>query len=321
MSALERCAFACLWLFALVARAEPLAIAVTRSPLSLPLYVAQHEGYFAAAGLAPKLIDCISGQRCLQLMLDGGADVATAADSPLMFSSFKRDDYVVIGTFVTTSDDVKLVARRDAGVARPADLAGKKIGVVRGTSSHFFLDAHLLWHGVDPASVQLVDLQPDEMTGAMQAKRVAAIAAWEPFAWSTLEALQGQGVVLPHGGVYMLSFNLVAARRLAGAGDADLVKLLRAVARAAAFIRERPGDAQAILRARLGVEQRFIDWVWRGLRFELALEQSLIRTLESEARWAIRERHVAGKAAPNYLRFMHSAPLRELDATTVGLSR
>ena len=301
--------------------AAPLTLAIARTPLSLPLYVAQAQGYFADAGLAPKIVDCIGGHRCLQLVLEGGADIATTADSPVMFRSFERDDYVVIGTFVTTSADVKLVGRRSAGIGGPDQLRGKKIGVVPGSSSQFFLDAYLLWHAIDPDSVDQVALQPDEMAAAMRAGKVAAVAAWEPVAFDTMVALKGDATVLPNAGVYTLSFNLVAQRRLAGARDPELVKLLRGVARAEAFIRQHPAESQAILRQRLGVDQRFIDWVWPGLRFQLTLDQSLIKTLESEARWAIREGHVAGKAVPNYQRFLHAAPLRAVDDNAVGLAR
>ena len=301
--------------------AAPLTLAIARTPLSLPLYVAQAEGYFEAAGLELKITDCSGGYRCLQIMLDGAADVATASDSPVMFRSFERDDYAVIGTFATTSVDVKLVARPSAGITTPAQLRGKKVGVVRGSSSQYFLDAYLLWHGIDPGSVELVWLQPDEMAAAMRSGKVAAVAAWEPFAFDTLNAMKSDASVLPDAGIYTLSFNLVTHKRLAGARDVDLVKLLRAVARAEAFIESRPSDAQAILRKRLGVDQPFVDWVWPGLRFRLGLDQSLVKTLEGEARWAIREGHVSGKTVPNYLRYMHASPLRELDANAVGLPR
>ena len=46
------------------ARAAPLAIAVSRTPLSLPLYVAEAEGYFAEAGLSLRIVDCTGGHRC-----------------------------------------------------------------------------------------------------------------------------------------------------------------------------------------------------------------------------------------------------------------
>lgn len=309
----------CWFAAALPAWAVPLELAVARTPLSLPLYVAEAEGYFAERGLALKLSDCVGGHRCLQLVLDGSADVATASDSPVMFRSFERSDFVVVGTFVTTSDDVKLVGRRSAGVTRPGDLRGKKVGVVRGASSHYFLDSFLLLNGIDPRSVTMIGLQPDEMAAAMASGKVAAVAVWEPFAFDTLRALKGDTIVLPHANVYSLSFNLVAHRRLVGARDAELAKLLHAVARAEVFIRDKPREAQAILRKRLGVDPSFIDWVWPGLRFRLGLDQSLIKTLESEARWAIREGHVAGTTVPNYLRYMHPLPLREVDANSVSL--
>ena len=301
--------------------AAPLAVAIARTPLSLPLYVAQAEGYFEAAGLDVKVTDCNGGHRCLQLVLEGAADVATASDSPVMFRSFEREDYAVIGTFATTSVDVKLVARTSAGVTTPAQLRGKKVGVVRGSSSQYFLDSYLLWHGIDPGLVDLVWLQPDEMVAAMLSGKVAAVAAWEPFAFDTLGAMKGDASVLPDAGIYTLSFNLVAHKRLTGARDAELVKLLRAVARAEIFIQSHPVKAQAILRKRLGVNQPFIDWVWPGLRFRIGLDQSLVKTLEGEARWAIREGHVSGKTVPNYLRYMHAPPLREVDANAVGLPR
>ncbi len=304
---------------ALPAWAAALELAVARTPLSLPFYVAEAEGYFADQGLALKLSDCLGGHRCLQLVLEGAADVATASDSPVMFRSFERSDYIVIGTFVTTSDDVKLVGSRNAGITRPGDLRGKKVGVVRGASSHYFLDSFLLLNGIDPRSVNMIGLQPDEMAAAMESGKVAAVAVWEPFAFDTLRALKGDATVLPHSNVYTLSFNLVAHRRLAGARDAELVKLLHAVARAEVFIRDKPREAQTILRNRLGVDQPFIDRVWSGLRFQLALDQNLLKTLESEARWAIREGHVSGKTVPNYLRYMHPLPLRKVDANAVSL--
>ena len=311
----------CCLAVALPAWADTLTLAIARTPLSLPLYVAQAEGYFASAGLAPKIIDCVGGHQCLALVLDGSADIATASDSPVMFRSFERDDYVVIGTLASTSDDVKLVARKSAGIALPGNLRDKKVGVVRGSSSQFFLDSYLLWHGIDPKSVDSIWLQPDEMSAALRSGKVAAVAVWEPFAFDTLTALKDDAIVLPHSGVYALCFNLVARRRLAGARDAELVKLLRAVARAEAFIQHNPRQAQAILRQRLGVDQRFIDWVWPGLRFQLALDQSLVKTLETEARWAVREGHVEGKTVPNYLHYLYTPPLREVDANAVGLLR
>jgi NitT/TauT family transport system substrate-binding protein len=121
--------------------------------------------------------------------------------------------------------------------------------------------------------------------------------------------------------VYALSFNLTAPRRLAAARRDEFARLLGALQRAEALIEREPARAQAILRARLGVDQRFVDWVWPGLEFRLGLDQALLKTLESEARWALREGHVPRAPMPDYLRFIDPAPLAGANPTAVGLAR
>lgn len=321
-SQLRIAAFALAWAFtpagAQTGLSRPLTIAVSHTPLSLPLYVAEAEGFLAAAAVKAKLIDCTGGHRCLKLLFDGEADLATASDSALMFQSFERNDFVLLGTFVSSNDNIRLIGRKDAGVSGPAQLAGKKVGVVRGTASQFFLDSYLLLHDVDPRTLHQIALQPEEMADALRTGRVDAVAAWDPYAYASVDALGANAQVLPPSSVYRLTFNLVAHRRLVGQRDRDLEQLLAAVERAEELIRRQPGRAQAILRARLGVDQRFIDWVWPGLEYRLGLDRSLVKTLESEARWAIRGGYVTGTVVPNYVNFIYAAPLMRVNPMAVG---
>jgi len=303
------------------AMAEPLTIAVSRSPLSLPLYVADVAGYFQDQGLKVRFTECVGGHRCLKLMLDGQVDVATAGDAPVMFNSFERADFAVIGTIASTTDDLKLYVRQDAGIARPRDLAGKRVGVVIGTASQYALDSLLMIHGVDPRAIQAVPMQPEGMLEALQAKRVDAVSVWEPYGYRIAGALKTSVVTLPNVGAYIAVFNLTVHRRLVGARDADLVKLLAAVDRAETLIREDPARAKQILRERLATDDDFVRWVWPGLTYRLSLDQSLLKTLESEARWALREGHVTGRSAPNFLPFLHRAPLMQVRPEAVGISR
>jgi hypothetical protein len=93
------------------------------------------------------------------------------------------------------------------------------------------------------------------------------------------------------------------------------------VDRAAALIRNDPERAKAVLRQRLAADDEFVRWVWPQLVFRLSLDQSLLKTLESEARWALREGHVTGRAAPNFLPFLHRTPLMQVRPSAVGISR
>ena len=298
-----------------------LSVGVPRSPLSLPLYVAESEGMFEDAGLRVNVIECPTGQRCMKMVLEGAADVATVGDTPIVFNSFSSSDFVVIGTIASTSGDLKLMVRRDTGITAPAALAGHKIGIVSGSTSQYFLDSFLLTHGVDPQLVTMVPLQPDAMLEALQSRRVDGVSIWEPHGYRIIGAMKSGLLLLPSEGIYSVTFNLVAHRRLVGVRDADLSRLLQAVEQAERFISAHPERAKAILRRRLGADDAFVQWVWPQQVFRLSLDQALLKTLESEARWALREGHVKGGAPPNFLPFLHRAPLKAVNPTAVGISR
>lgn len=307
-----RAGVAAVLLWSSTVNAAELVLAVSRTALSLPFFVADAQNHFAAEGVEVKLEECIGGQRCIKRLFEGGAALATASDIPVMFNSFTRSDFAIVATFVTSGNDLKLVARRSAGITSAAQLDGRRVGTVKGASAQYFLDAFLLFHDVDPQRVQMVDLAPERMAAALVAREVDAIAAWEPNAWAAVRALGTDAQVLPSPRIYTETFNLIATRAVLAEREDDVVRLLRALARAQQFITAKPLEAQALLKQKLGVDQGFIDWVWKDLDFRVGLSQALLTTLEAEARWALREGHVAkGQVVPNYLRFVEPGPLRK----------
>lgn len=302
--------------------AQPITIAVSRSSLSLPLYVAEAQRYFAAEGLAVTLQECIGGPRCFQSLLQGQVPLATVAELSVMFASFDRSDHVILGTFATANNDLKLLTRRSSGLQTAAQLAGKRIGTVKGSGAHYFLDSALLLHGVDPKRIELVLLPPEQVGPALIEGRIDAAAIWEPFGQQTLRKLGADGLQLPTPRIYTLTFNLVASRSFALERSADLPKLLRALGRAQTFIEEKPTLAQSLLRARLQEDQAYIEATWKDFDYRLSLEQSLMSTLEGQARWAVREGHVpAGSRVPNFMRFVELGPLRAVAPTAVTLHK
>src|SRR5262245_11998706 len=169
---LQRCeSFACAIALALAAGAcpaQPVTIAVSRASLSLPIFVADSQKFFAAEGIAVTTRECIGGYRCIRLMLDGEVPLATAADMPVMVNGLTRSDFAIVATFVTSKRDIKLVARKSAGIQTAGDLRGKRVGTVEGTSAHYFLDGFLLFDGIDPKAIQLVSLAPDRIPDALK---------------------------------------------------------------------------------------------------------------------------------------------------------
>lgn len=317
-----------LWLLMLVAAglmgtaaAAPLTIAVSRSPHSLPVFVALAEGLFEAEGLTVKTIEAPSGRRCLKLMAEGQADLGTAAETAIAFESFERTDFSIIATFSSTSSDVELVARRAAGIKAAGDLVGKRVGVVKGTSAQYFLDTFLLNSNVNPKSIVQVAIQPEAALDTLAAGQVDAVAVFQPFAYAAAHSPRVDGVVLSESGDYKQTFNLVAQNSALRTRRADIERFLRALHRANEFIRAQPRRAELIFVSRLGVEPSFAAWAMQRTHVGLSLEEALLRTLQSQANWALREGYASGSKPVDYRNLIDAGPLRAVLPNAVGLAR
>lgn len=303
------------------AASDELVFAVSRrQALSLPVVIAEAEGYFKSEGLALRIVDCSIGRLCLKQLLDGQAHLATVADSPIVFASLSNDRFVVLATMTTNRNDSKIVSRKSSGIRTPADLAGRRVGVFVGTSAHYFLDLVTLLNGVDPARVSLVNLAPEAAAAALVAGQVDALVVFEPYAHAAVRALRDDAQVLSNKRVYEQTWNIVAAKGITGARDRELQAMLRALGRADRFIHEQPTRAKAIMRERTGLDEAGVEWLWADLAFKLTLEQSLLNTLEGQARWALRNGHASGRA-PNYLDRLYPGPLERVRPGAVTVVR
>jgi len=297
---------------------SPVSIAVSTTPLSAPFYIAEANGYFSDQGLKVNLIDTIGGHRCLNKVLNGEADMGTTSDYPVMKQSFERNDFVIAATFVSSNNDVKLVGCKRCGVTKPADLRNKKIGTVKGASSHYFLDRFLLFNNMSLADVNVVHVNPEDQPAALNNGKVDALSVWEPYAYLAKNKLQ-DSVIFPAGEYYRETFNLVLKKDFLSGNANTLKKTLKALSRAVEFINQQPGKAQQILVTRLKLDDAFIDWIWNDFDFALTLDQSLLVTLENEASWAIENGIVKKSPAVNFLDYVDSRILKDIDGAKVSI--
>ena len=306
--------------FANRAHAAPLTLAVSSGPVSLPIYVAESNGYFKDEGLELRLRECASGRECHRWLVDGAVDVATAAELVVATDTGTRHDLAIIATISTSSYQIKLVARRSAQIAEAPQVRGKRIGTVLGSSAQYFLDNWLVFNDIDPRSVDIVGLAPDRIVRALQDRAVDAVAIWEPLASSAALALGGDAVTFASPRVYTQHFNLVSSRPVIEHRDADIARLLRALLRAQRAIQADPAAARALLATRLHLAPALVSAVVENQDYRVRLDQSLVTTMQGEARWAAR---AASGVHPgvDVLRATAPEPLLRDDATAVGLAR
>jgi ABC-type nitrate/sulfonate/bicarbonate transport system substrate-binding protein len=294
------------------------SIAVSRTPLSAPIYIADSLGYFTEAGLNVELIEANGGNLTFQLMMDGSADFATSSDSVIMFNGFKYNDFENLATFVQSAHDVKVLSKTSSAIRSAKDLTGKRVAIIKGSASEYFLNMFLAIKGVEFASVVLEDLPANEMSLALEQNQVDAIVVWEPFAYEATKNLGDEAVLLSSSNLYELTFNLLAKKQTTAINPEITLKVITALKQAVEYINANEAKAQDLLKARLGLDQQFIDWVWGDYRYDLALNRSLILSLENGARWAISRGLTDKKIVPDYRKLMNAEPLKIISPYSVS---
>jgi NitT/TauT family transport system substrate-binding protein len=161
---------------------EPLTIELAMLPHFSLVHVAQARGYFREEGLAVTLRPHRFGKAALTALLEGQGDLATSAETPVVFAELSGRRLSVLASIGVSRKNMAVVTLTRAGISSPGDLKGKRIGVTRASSGEFFLDTFLLRHGLERQEVRFLDLRPEEMEEALASGRVDAAATWNPTA-------------------------------------------------------------------------------------------------------------------------------------------
>jgi NitT/TauT family transport system substrate-binding protein len=299
---------------------EALTIANPLLPHGSLVHVAAANGYFASEGLAVTLQPHKFGRLALDSLLEGKADLAFCAETPVVFAVLRGRQVHVFATIASASKNTVVVARRDAGIASPKDLAGKRVGVTRGTNAEFFLDTLLVRHGMAIEEVQVVDLNPDAMPDALTRGVVDAVAIWDPVATALRRSLGGNAVTLSDDDTYTETWNLAGGPDFVARRPAAVQMVLRALLRAEEFFREDPDEARRAVAPALTAGPG-LDVTLGHFDFRVRLDQGLLVLMEEQSRWAIRSGLVPLQHAPNFLKTLEAKPLLAVKPEAVQLIR
>jgi ABC-type nitrate/sulfonate/bicarbonate transport system substrate-binding protein len=298
---------------------ESVSIAVSRTPLSAPIYIADELGLFNNNGIEANLIEVVGGKRSFNKVMAKEADFGTSSDSVLMFEALKNTQYVNLASFVQADNDIKLLILNNHGIRSIADLSGKKIGVIKGSASDYFISILLALDNLTINDVELVSIAPNKMLEALQTEAVQAVATWEPYAFEIRKKLSNDIFIIATKNIYSLSFNLITQKDHSDKQINRNARVLTAIDQAIEFIIEQPEQAQQILQNRLALDQDFIKWIWPDYLYRLSLNKSLLLTLENEAQWAMKSGLSLQKEMADFEHFIDIRPLLKVRKSAVSL--
>ena len=300
--------------------------AVTKVTIAVPtqinsalVHVASGQGLFLKAGVDVVNQPFELGKDALKSMLDGKADLAVVADTPVMFALLGGADIAMLAGISQVRRALAIVARSDGGIKQIQDLRGKSVGVTMGTNMPYFLDAMLQAHGVPGDKVNVTDLRTDALISAFKAGQIDAVVVFQPFL-AELEAEMGERIKVFHGeDVYAFRFMLVGKPSYIDRHPQEVRRVLSALIAANQAILANPVAARHAVGKASGIDDATMVKLFEPEDYAVSLNQAMLLALDDQTRWAMQKGLVAPGPMPNYLNFMKYQHLEAVLPTAVTI--
>jgi NitT/TauT family transport system substrate-binding protein len=137
-------------------------------------------GLYEKAGIALTIEEGRGSGTTAQLVATGQTDVGFA-DAPAAMQLRGKNAPVKIIAPVLQTNGFAIISLEDANITKPADLLGKRVAVQPGTAQTTLLDAIFAANHIDPAKVNIINIDPAALVGALIEKKVDAILAGADF--------------------------------------------------------------------------------------------------------------------------------------------
>lgn len=162
--------------------------------VEVPFYTAQEKNLFEENGISPEFLKFTAGPPMFAALNSGDVDVTYMGTPPAVTALAEDLPVSVIAVEVDASNGEGLVVHPDSGIESLDDLKGKKISVLRGSSSEYALMAALTQNGLTEDDLTILSFDVSTIIPAFEKKEVDGVWVWDP--WVTkLETAGGVKIV------------------------------------------------------------------------------------------------------------------------------
>ncbi len=301
---------------------DKVIIAGTGGSSGMPIFLAQEKGFFKDEGLDAEIKEFEAGRFAGDNLIAGNSNFATMTDFAFvsLLANNKNDSNLKVVARMATVKNHELLARKDANISKPEDLAGKKIGVTKGTTGHFFLGLFLVRHGLKLADMNVVFLTPSELVEAIINGTIDAIFTWEPNVYKIKKAIGDNIISWPGQDSQLINFLLVSRQDWLDNNGELTEKFLRTLLKTEEYIASNQADAKLFMSRQGGYDSEYIELLWSRHNFSLDLPQDLISLFESQNKWNIKN-NIGDDSTPNYLKHIYVEGLLKVKPNSVKIIR
>ena len=216
-------------------------------------------GWFEeSTGIPVVWVQVNSGSELNTGLASGSIDIGLSGSSGIAAGIANSVPFDVIWIHDIIGDNEALVVKKDAGITDLKSLAGKKIAVPFGATTHYHLLAALEMEGIDPETVEIFDMQPPDALAAWHRGDIDGSFIWEP---TLAKMLESHGEVLIYSRKLSENGYLTGDITVARKGFVDkypelLVQYLAGEIRAVDYYKNNSSEAAAAVSRQFGIDQK-----------------------------------------------------------------
>ncbi|MEP7100253.1 MAG: taurine ABC transporter substrate-binding protein [Burkholderiales bacterium] len=232
-------AAAAVWTLAGAAFAQTKEVTFAHQDMLVPLRTVMESGELEkATGYKINWRMFGGGGDVIRAMASGDVQIGEAGSSPITAAASQGQDIKLFWILDDIADAEALVVRNGSGINGPKDLKGKKVATPFVSTSHYQLMVDMKAEGVDPKTVNVMNLRPPEVAAAWERGDIDAAFIWDP----VLSKIKTNGKIIATSGSigkkgYPTFDGLVVNAEWAAKNEAFMVALVKALAKADADYR------------------------------------------------------------------------------------
>jgi len=163
---------------------EPVKVFIGSNPSFGGIMIGEQKGFFAAEGVSVEVTYFASGATAVDAFRAGRGQIVGAGDLPSL--RLWQQNGIGLCPLANYGDLSVVVAKKS--ITKPADLRGKKVGVLLGGTVEYFAKLYLASGGVGIKDVDVINLRPMEMVAGLTRGDIDAFVVFQPFGWMAMKA-------------------------------------------------------------------------------------------------------------------------------------
>lgn len=269
-------------------------VAVGVDPVFTPWWVAQKEGFFKRHKIKADISQFSGGPDLADAVLAGNADFGSSGTATWV-PRLVRGNLLVLATMAKGVDNFKIAAQ--TSITSLADLKGKRLGTVGGSSTDYLWGLVAKKMAVSPASLDLVSIPPPELVSSLDRGDIQAFFCWEP--WPT-KAVQVSGKDKVHLLVgssdvgYFSNIILVGNKNYVTAHPDSTARVLAALRDATDFMDRDHATTVQIAAESNKLSPELAGYIVGLYRFSFGFANEMVTTAKGEEAWMRSRNQIKG---------------------------